>query len=810
MRKFLFLLSLILVVFSLAIGQAEARKNDDKISATLRAVIEQKKDYLANPMSEKFKALKERGLQEARYQIVFLHTKEKLTDKQLEFLVDLKVEVLGDFWMPPFGMHKTGYIVARVPTGKIRRLAKKKWVVRLETAEQGLTPQNDFAAESINAIPVWEKGFNGADVKIAVLDSGLDTSHADIPKPIASKDYSKYPYLDDTIENLITAHGTHVVASALGRGILSGGKYRGIAWGADLIFLKIGNDYDSNANPPAMAAAIKAAVDKYHADIISISYGGFDPYKDGTDETCQAVDYAKSKGVIVFVAAGNEAARQKHYSGTVGSFSETDFIKIDVAGYISMDMNWFDGVGVSNDLHIKLYDADKQEISVSTFRGAESARGTELEVLSAFVPAEVYYVKVENNSNSDQFFHIYSLTPLVTFANADPNYTVMSPALADGAIAIASYNTRPSWTNYLGDLYDFEWFGGKTGEISSFSSRGPRIDGAEKPQLAAPGAWLISARDKILALGGADYIIIDNDGINDGKGPADYATSVGTSMSCPVAAGGAASLMQANPAFKGNPDALIALLQETASGGGKWNGVWGYGLINLSAALNAIPPTPTPTPTGTSIPTPIPIPTNTQTPEPIPSITPSPPTPIPSPTGTSSPVPTPTGTSIPTPVPSPEITPVIPTPLPTPKETPTPEPLPTPTPIVGGGGGGGDEPFTEGFEVQSTNPKDGAADVEIDVTIIKATYNQFINGDKLMLDENGSGIEFRVEGTEDNLTVKVKADFKNLMITPCEPLKPGTVYTLRIFSRGIKAANNAGTQMNNDFTMKFTTATVNE
>jgi len=815
MKKFL--LSLLLFVFSIAfaLGQADAGKGAEKISATLRAQIAAKNDYVAAPMSDKFKSLKEMGLQEANNQIIFLHFKKKPTQKQIKSLARLGVEVFSDSWIPPVGNHSTGYMTAKIPINKINRLAKKSFVTKLETAERILAPQNDEAATSIKADEVWDNfGWTGSGVKIAVLDSGLDTTHDDIPEPIASEDYSNYPNLDEDIENQVTGHGTHVAGSAVGRGILSNGKYKGIAHGADLIFLKIGDDSSSGASFSAMTAAIMAAVDDYGADIINISYGGFDSFKDGSDEICQAVDYAKSKGVIVFAAAGNEGARQKHYSGTVRANSETDYLKMDVAGYVSIDMNWFDGLGVSNDLHMKLFDADKQEISIYTFRDSESSRGTELEVLSVFVSTGSYYIKVENNSNNDQFFHLYSLNSWVTFDNADADYTVQTPALADGAVAVASYTTRLSWTNYLGDFYDF---GGLIGEISSFSSRGPRIDGEKKPSVAAPGDSIISARDKIQVLGGADYLIIDNDGTNDGNGPADYMVLQGTSMSAPVVAGGAALLMQANPSFKGDPDGLLDLMQKTASKGNNWDNLWGYGKINLLAALEAIPsPTPSPSPTPEITPSPTPTETSVPTPVPSPTIEPTPiipPTPLPSPTETPAPtpIPSPTITVTPTPIPTVEPTLVIPpTPIPTPttEYTPEPPPNPSPTPTIADEGGGGvDEPFSEGFEVQYTVPENEAVDVETD-TVIKVIYNQSINGDPLALDKNGSKVEFRVEGTEVNLPVTLYVrypDTNKLIITPSEPLESGTTYTLKIFLSGIKAANNGGTQMDNDFTMKLTT-----
>ncbi|BDG60233.1 S8 family serine peptidase [Caldinitratiruptor microaerophilus] len=67
-----------------------------------------------------------------------------------------------------------------------------------------------------------------------------------------------------------------------------------------------------------------------------------------------------------------------------------------------------------------------------------------------------------------------------------PNYgTVSSPGTAKNAITIgASENNRPDKGKY-GDNVD---------EVALFSSRGPTDDGRVKPDLVAPGTWVLSAR----------------------------------------------------------------------------------------------------------------------------------------------------------------------------------------------------------------------------------------------------------------------------------------------------------------------------
>src|SRR5262249_35923540 len=158
--------------------------------------------------------------------------------------------------------------------------------VLVRSGERRFVPTNDLAGGGgplgTNARALQAMGFDGAGVRIAVLDSSLDLSHPDVPAPVGVADYSAFPTIDSDVRSQVTGHGTHVTGSVLGRGTASAGRYRGQAPGADLVFLKIGNDTDSSATEAAMAAAVRAAVDVYQADVITASYGGFGLYQDGS------------------------------------------------------------------------------------------------------------------------------------------------------------------------------------------------------------------------------------------------------------------------------------------------------------------------------------------------------------------------------------------------------------------------------------------------------------------------------------------------------------------------------------------------
>jgi subtilisin family serine protease len=112
----------------------------------------------------------------------------------------------------------------------------------------------------------------------------------------------------------------------------------------------------------------------------------------------------------------------------------------------------------------------------------------------------------------------------------------------------------------------------RSGEIASFSLRGPAADGRMKPDFVAPGD-------------GGIYSTHLNDG---------YTTLRGTSMATPHVAGVVALLYAANPSLIGDYEATYAILRDTGrrianeqcgavSGGG--NNVYGWGLIDAHAAV---------------------------------------------------------------------------------------------------------------------------------------------------------------------------------------------------------------------------------
>jgi subtilisin family serine protease len=547
---------------------------------------------------------------------VFLYFNQFPTNTQIDELNSLGVTVYPDTWIPPVGNHPSGFILADVPLDIFNSLTEKNYLVKMDTAEKQSKPQNDLARAAMGVDSVWAGGDTGAGVTVAVLDSGIDTSNPDFPalSSANSKDYSHYDgtpgSLDDTIANNITGHGTHVAGSVLGRGVNSS-TYKGVAPGANLVFLKIGNDDNSSANSNAIVGAIKAAVDVYQADIITMSYGGWSDYHDGSDAECQAVDYAVSKGTTVFISAGNSGDKGWHYSGTIAANSVSAKIPIVVSkgnyneyySYLATGLVWYDGLGTNNHLRLQFFNSANMLLSPETSDQSESTRGTECIQYqmpeNSALPSGTYYLQVQNLSSINQSFHIYYYggSSHVAFSKPNSNYTIGSPSEADGAISVGAYATRTNWTDYQGG--NWRYTNEKQGSIGTFSSQGPRVDdGApQKPEIVAPGVGIISVRDNNVypwpnyntnadAYPYYPYII-DNNGSNlNGSGPADYFIMSGTSMACPIAAGVGALILNKHPEY--TPAKVKSALEFSATdkGGKGFDNIYGWGLVNASRVIN--------------------------------------------------------------------------------------------------------------------------------------------------------------------------------------------------------------------------------
>jgi len=157
---------------------------------------------------------------------------------------------------------------------------------------------------------VWDEGFKGTGIKVAVVDTGIDPTHPDFAgRIIATKSFIGG---DSAVDD--NGHGTHVAGIVLGSGAKSNGKYVGVAPEAHLYAAKV-LDARGGGSMSGVMAGIEWAVLEQKVQIINLSLGS-DTSCDGTDALSTLCDEAvQQAGVVMCVAAGNAGPA----SGTVGS-----------------------------------------------------------------------------------------------------------------------------------------------------------------------------------------------------------------------------------------------------------------------------------------------------------------------------------------------------------------------------------------------------------------------------------------------------------------------------------------------------------
>jgi subtilisin family serine protease len=151
----------------------------------------------------------------------------------------------------------------------------------------------------ISAPAAWNAGLTGTGVRVAVLDSGIDTGHPALTKKVvAERNFTESPDAGD-----VAGHGTHVASLLAGTGAGSGGALRGIAPAADLLNGKVlGDEGDGRAS--WVIAGMEWAVEQ-DADIVNLSLGG--RAGDSDDPVVQALDkLSTGSGTLFVVAAGND------------------------------------------------------------------------------------------------------------------------------------------------------------------------------------------------------------------------------------------------------------------------------------------------------------------------------------------------------------------------------------------------------------------------------------------------------------------------------------------------------------------------
>lgn len=516
---------------------------------------------------------------------------------------------------------------AFLPVEKLGRLSDEPSIHRIHPT-QTLQLKMDRAANEVK-LPAFKQAtdLTGKGVVIGIVDSGIDPKHPAfsrrvlrvwdqiIPGPgVREGRYgAELTGQYRQVSRDFVGHGTHVAGIAAGKDPV----YSGVAPEAKLVIVK--TDMNDGHIVDAIAYVFRVADELGSPAVVNLSLGGHFDAHDGSDPLSQKINDLSGPGRIVCCAAGNEGDYQMHAQATVtqGQDLEVKFRLSDKAGLFWLNGRFggnetiafalrspsghttpFFGPGEGD---FSLGSLGGEGVSTILIPDVPEDNGDRRFYIEVFLPEGVAVA----TANQDWALLVKGISVLNAqldvwggvqrsdgkrdepedFAFVSHSFDgikVGSPGTAANAITVASYNTRADWTDTHGHQIPPQL---TLHDISSFSSEGPLRNAQPKPDVAAPGAWIVSALSA-----DSPYLSPDGHLAIDQR----HMVMQGTSMATPFITGLVALLLEHNPQL--DPDGVKQMLRAISSipgqPAGPFDPKWGYGLIDADKLPALLQPAP--------------------------------------------------------------------------------------------------------------------------------------------------------------------------------------------------------------------------
>ena len=475
-------------------------------------------------------------------------------------------------------------------------------------ASHTLHPLMDVAPAKVELPKFRNKThLTGKGVIIGVVDTGIDSNHPAFEGRILRIWDSELGRQLAGLSRDTEGHGTHVAGIAAGNDPLFGG----VAPEAELVIVK--STLESTDISEAIRYIFGVAEELDRPAVVNLSLGGHHDPHDGSDELSESIDELSGEGKIVCCSAGNDGDHNIHAQAHLSQNGDSRircFFVPQTSGSTAIQSVLLNGWYSERD-HI--------EVAIQSPSGAQTAYQGILsrDALGTYNLPDAYIriitpgvdprnqdrrftIKVEPPRSSDRAVApgIWKLclrgreissgqvdvwvldgkkSPQVIFTErrASDSLKIGAPGAAHRAITVASYTTKIEWRDIDQRLRQM---GLSLYDISDFSSEGPLRNGIQKPDVAAPGAYITSCMS-------ADTTQPRWCQVN-----SDYTIMAGTSMAAPFISGIVALLLQHDPTF--SPERIKALLRANSSIPGNQPGgfhpKWGYGLINAEALADGL------------------------------------------------------------------------------------------------------------------------------------------------------------------------------------------------------------------------------
>ncbi len=500
----------------------------------------------------------------------------------------------------------TGHVrTAYLPIDALDALSEEPEVQRIKPSRK-MYQRMDVAQGKVKLPEFKNKtGLTGKGVVIGIVDSGIDPKHPafagrilriwdqTLPGPgVKEGGYgAEFTGAQLTVSNDTVGHGTHVAGIASG----SDSNYGGVAPLSELVIVK--TDMQDAHIADGIRYAFRVAAELGRPAVVNLSLGGHADAHDGSDSLSKIIDSESGPGRIICCAAGNEGNDNIHGHAIVPS-GKSACMRFRVP-LMQTSIVWLNGWYSGNsEMEISLRSPNgfvtpfqkivvngnpTQEYTLLDSRvqivtpGPDPANGDHnffVQIRGTGpmpVSGGVWQLRTRNTSSNEARLDVWTLddqsSVFFTGKSAQDTMKIGSPGAASNAVTVASYTTKVKYTDI--DNKERE-VGLELDDISDFSSEGPLRNNTQKPDIAAPGAMIVSTQSSDAKF---DRSVMVN---------SKFVVMAGTSMATPFVTGLVALLLQRDP--KLDPAKVKELLRKNSSipkqPAGTYDNKWGYGLIN--------------------------------------------------------------------------------------------------------------------------------------------------------------------------------------------------------------------------------------
>ncbi len=506
-------------------------------------------------------------------------------------------------------------------------------VERISTRDRMLRAMNDAANVAVRANDARSvHGVTGRGVIVGVIDSGLDWRHGDFRKPDGA---TRVRFMWDISDSANTgpgavgrvyneaeinaalqsgngvelrdtdSHGTHVTGIAAGNGAGAGtggtpGVFSGIAPEADLVIVKATragvNTFRSDDMIAAAAFIRDRAAELNQPFVINLSIGGQRGNRDGSEPLEVAIDnlLAAGPGRHFAISAGNVGSVNNHAGGVIEQGKEVALPFNVSQGAVGLQMIYreSDSIGIRVVKPdgavvgpINFNEQNNDDANVSLLHFASSTNNGTRHVIVSFktIMTGAWQLVLSAGSIRNGRYDVWSTDSGQTRFDASVatagSYETGFPKGVRRALIVANFVSKTQYVDVNGIMQTRTNQALGAGALSS--SAGPTRDGRLKPNIGAPGTFLMSTLSADKSTNTPSATI--------GPGGKHHAIS-GTSMSSPVVTGAIALMLQANRNL--TPDQITRILQRTVINDGftgpSVSYKFGYGKLNALAAVKAV------------------------------------------------------------------------------------------------------------------------------------------------------------------------------------------------------------------------------